>query len=484
MMTELGGLFLPPNYRARIAQFGHSDQDIGQSPPDVLPFAKRIARSFGQERILVITAASANEIASMWLASGDRESRTSDALLDVEQVPGGWRIHSMENPAAREELRRQLTASLLVCVDLFERTESPDTILTLLAESMWSMMGVLAVTPDRDRSNGEGDGGPPVSLRRAREWSSQEFTELLRSYGISPLLRGHTRTSADSEARCHWVAFALGGYANAKPSKTATLLALVPCYNESDVITTTVERLLGQGACVHVIDNWSNDGSWELLSRNYGDDPRVSQERFPNTPTSEYAWAAILEEMEAVAIRSTFDWIMHVDADEQFDVPGGAMNLVDFLSVMEAAGFDAVDSTRIDFRPDFARGESVFGLPDQFEFITNDGAGALHRAWKNRHARMGIAETGGHRIVRPVRMAPFNLILRHFPLRSLAQANRKIFRDRLPRFGSERSLGWHVQYDQYAAGDKQFDWSDRRLYRWHDRVTEEFVIEFASRIGL
>ena len=40
---------------------------------------------------------------------------------------------------------------------------------------------------------------------------------------------------------------------------------VVPVYNERDVIEETIDRLLRQRLRVHVIDNWSDDGSYEAV---------------------------------------------------------------------------------------------------------------------------------------------------------------------------------------------------------------------------
>jgi len=48
---------------------------------------------------------------------------------------------------------------------------------------------------------------------------------------------------------------------------------------------------------------------------------------------------------------------------------------------------------------------------------------------------------------------PVRFVLRHYPIRSQAHGERKVFAERRPRYAEqERALGWHVQYDDVVEG--------------------------------
>jgi hypothetical protein len=76
------------------------------------------------------------------------------------------------------------------------------------------------------------------------------------------------------------------------------------------------------------------------------------------------------------------------------------------------------------------------------------------KAWKNIHQSVQLSESGGHDARLPHRRVfPFNFLLKHYPVRSQAHGERKVFRDRAPRWDpQERAGGWHIQYDHVDAG--------------------------------
>ena len=42
---------------------------------------------------------------------------------------------------------------------------------------------------------------------------------------------------------------------------------MLTAYNEADILESTIEALRRDGADVHVIDNWSTDGTYEIALR-------------------------------------------------------------------------------------------------------------------------------------------------------------------------------------------------------------------------
>jgi DNA repair exonuclease SbcCD ATPase subunit len=48
---------------------------------------------------------------------------------------------------------------------------------------------------------------------------------------------------------------------------------------------------------------------------------------------------------------------------------------------------------------------------------------------------------------------PLRFLLRHYPIRSQAHGERKVFRERKTRFAAERAQQWHIQYDRLREGD-------------------------------
>lgn len=225
-------------------------------------------------------------------------------------------------------------------------------------------------------------------------------------------------------------------------------LAVMPAYDEADIIRWTVEHLICQGIQVYVIDNWSKDGTWEMLP----DLPLVGFERFPDTPPSSYLCRAIHDRIDDVLAASDADWCIFHDADEIRRSPIKDEPFLDALERTSRAGYTAIDHRLYHFVP-VDNGYKA----DPENYFRYYHAGHIDsknfhvKAWKNQHHRVGIGawETGGgHRVNFPgCRVSPERFILKHYPIRSQAHGEAKI-KDRLSRWDAkERARGWHIQYD-------------------------------------
>ena len=75
-------------------------------------------------------------------------------------------------------------------------------------------------------------------------------------------------------------------------------------------------------------------------------------------------------------------------------------------------------------------------------------------AWKNLGRPVNLAESGGHEVrFEERRIFPYKFLIKHYPIRSQAHGERKVFRERKLRWAAaERARGWHVQYDGMAYG--------------------------------
>lgn len=414
-----------------------------------------------------------------------------DSLLHVvppEMAPThapGWEFVQSISDLAGMEVDR----SLVVIDGVLERLVDPLAALDLLRRIQHRVHGFLIRTPDRCRVAGSAALGPPADPSHAITWSLLELDSLLRANNLDPLLHGYVGSDPGPE-RATQAAFIPGRLSGLdRQSKRPSAIAYVSCFNELDIIETTIDRLTSQGMDVHVIDNWSNDGTWERLSTRYGKGPNVSLERFPGSPSPHFDLASILERTDALASRTWHDWILHVDADEQLDSFTPTMDVLDVLGRADEAGYDVVDFTLIEFRPEdpqsgHTRTAPARALPARWQFGDRRGARHLERAWRNRGSRVGIADSGGHVVVADKRVFPFNLVLRHYPLRSPEQARAKVFRDRLPRFGPERAArGWHVHYDSFAP-DSTFLWPADDLNDWGWDALREWMAEFSTRVGI
>ena len=76
--------------------------------------------------------------------------------------------------------------------------------------------------------------------------------------------------------------------------------------------------------------------------------------------------------------------------------------------------------------------------------------------------------------------------MKHYPLRNALQANKKVFKDRLPRVATEqKTFGWHTQYDAFGQIGTVDGWDSHKLTPWHPTYfMSDFIVERISGSGL
>jgi glycosyltransferase involved in cell wall biosynthesis len=240
-------------------------------------------------------------------------------------------------------------------------------------------------------------------------------------------------------------------------------LAIMPVKDEADILPWSIRHLQDQGLKVHVIDNWSTDGSWEML-RGRG----VSGERWPRGgPDTLYQCKAMLDRVDEVAASSSADWCMFNDADEIRRSSRDESLLAGFERV-ESEGFNAINFKLYYFRP-IDNGYS--GDPEKYfqHYALNHCDCRLQhvKAWRNTGQRVNLSAHGSHRLeFDGLKVYLESWMLKHYPIRSQAHGERKM-RERLVRFDpAEQARGWHVQYRGMEAPGHNFLADPSTLQRW------------------
>ena len=235
------------------------------------------------------------------------------------------------------------------------------------------------------------------------------------------------------------------------------VVALISAYNEEDIIVPCLQYLIKQGLEVYLIDNWSTDSTVELAS-NFLGKGLLAIEKFPQGgPPSHYVWKDILSRIEQLTGEIEADWFVFQDVDEIRTSPWPGSSLRKAILKVDREGFNCIDHTVATFYPvdnDFTAGADFEAYFKYFEFSDRPGQFVEIKAWKNVGRRVSLNTSGGHEIrFAGRRTYPFRFLLKHYPVRSQAHGEKKIFRERRPRWlPQEKAIGWHYHYDHITEG--------------------------------
>jgi hypothetical protein len=234
--------------------------------------------------------------------------------------------------------------------------------------------------------------------------------------------------------------------------RALTVTAIIATYNEEDVIGAVLTDLLDQGVRVHLLDQSSSDGTVAEAKR-LGRRGRLTIERME---ADDFALARIIRRKEVLAAELDTDWVINADADEFRESPWPGVGFVQGIEEVDRLGYNAIDFAVLNFLPvndDFRKGQDP---REVFHFYER---GAIYdrlqvRCWKKQPGRLDLVSTAGHEASFPGRRVfPLRFLLRHYPIRGQAHGERKVLKERLPRFtAEERARGWHVQYDGVKEG--------------------------------
>lgn len=254
-------------------------------------------------------------------------------------------------------------------------------------------------------------------------------------------------------------------------------IAFVCVFNENDILPWTVRHLVRQGCRVHIIDNWSTDGSYELafswcsVFLPYAEKRLVTAERWPSEgPLPYYDWIGLLDHVAEVAAHSDAPWCIHHDADEIRRTPWPGVSLAEGFKRVEAEGYNCVNHQLYTFPPidngyDGSQNpETYFKL---YTLACIDSRIRSVKAWQNSRRAVNLSNSGGHWAEFPgMQIYPEKWTIKHYPVRSQRHGEQKVLRERTPRYRpEERARNWHVQYDHIKPGHN-FLWNPAVLSEW------------------
>lgn len=433
--------------------------------------------------------------------------------LKLMQLAKKYKIIAIDHKSNMDDLRRNLPGhqaierdllkglpsisneilkrSVVISGDVIEHLPRPEKYLKDLAKISSIAPFVLISTPDRVKVRGIGDFGPPDNQAHVREWTLEELSTLLQNCKFAGHTAGYTiNTNIHRRKSTSLIVAGMDSYPDQRTKvPLKKIQAIMTLHNEADVIDQTVMHLLMQGIDVHVIDNWSEDGSYEIVKKLSKVHDRLSFERFPAKKPKYYKWGNLLDRVTEVASRGSYDWYIHHDADELRVSPWLGINLQLAISFVDSRGYNAIDFTVIDFRPTeegFNKSKKLEEFFTFCEFGKRPGHFQQVKAWKSNQESFNLSSSGGHEAsFSNRRIYPLKFITKHYPLRSSAQAKQKIFSDRIPRIApEERKKGWHIQYKDFNK-QSTFIWPEELLFRYDQfEFYPNYLVELVSGIGV
>lgn len=328
---------------------------------------------------------------------------------------------------------------------------------------------------------------------RNEKMSIRRVCDAIESYLISkgcrPSFVGTFADQSTHNERSRWIAILdqTKGMWTGAPSNFS-VEAIIATYNDIDFVDNTIKHLLDQGCRISLIDDWSNDGSWEIINEKYGSNARIQIQRHETRSTDTYKWKSLLAQKERVANKSNSNWLIHYDSDELRYSPVRKSNLRESFFTVDQLGFNLVDHTVVNMRPivdGYTQDCDLSHYFRHFQWGNRPSDFGQFKAWKNLGEPIDLVSSGGHVAqFGGQRVFPYKFLLFHYPIRSSSQARKKVVNERLNRFdSSERAAGWHSHYDQFSFFDLNWDISELIDFDVDD-FYENFLIERISGVGI
>lgn len=308
--------------------------------------------------------------------------------------------------------------------------------------------------------------------------STAAFATRLREHGLPVWTSG----TADG------LPTAIVGYPEEPPTPTPQnyrVVAVMPAFNEADIILPVLRHLIAQGVEVYVLDNHSTDVTGDIARSLLGQGV-IAVETFPPKNSGTMEWGRLLQRVEQLSETLDADWIMFHDADEIRESYDPRLTLRDALYRVDRSGYNAVNHSLLNFVPtdnDFAPGSDPTAHFLYREPLAQRDYSVQVKAWKR--GRVNLTDSGGHlAMFEGLMIYPFQFLTRHYPIRSQAHGERKIFQERKTRVkAEERKHGWHSHVDEFAP-QQSFMRDPATLIRMDDTFYEQYMLERLTGVGL
>jgi glycosyltransferase involved in cell wall biosynthesis len=398
-----------------------------------------------------------------------------------------WLAADLDRPDAISIDENTLKRAVIVCTDLEQFVSTIDLLQDIKA---WLNHAPVCILTTPDRTLSEAGNGSRTST--SGRWNLFELEQLLRTEGFNLEFIGFTASDNVSFEK-KTILTVITNNAGVEPIRVNApsdfrVVAFMAAYNEADIIEQSVRKWTDQGVKVHVLENWSTDGTYDLLielERRLS----VTVERFPQAgPSPYFDWGAMLARIEALCGEVEADWFVRRGADEVLVSPWPDLSYKDALYFVDQAGFNCVDHTIVEFHPvdnGFAAGldhEAYFKYFD-FKHLSHP---FQRKAWKNFGQQISTIPSAGHDVIfAGRRVYPFKFLLKHYSFRSQQHGETKVFQERKARWNpKERARGWHIHYDAVKEGHRFLRSTTEKELFEERHFNQKYLVERLSGIGV
>lgn len=492
--AELTQYHMPFSYKERLDNAYFDDRSctsrIVVHQPEVYYGADFLLRQTGRSILVDIGSGNGKKLAEIGSTAKIKYAIDFGVNVDYfkENYPKCKAFElDLEKADSRQLPKIDWNDSIVICADVIEHLRSPLGLIECL-KHIYDAGGIVVLsTPDREKLHGYLHEGPPVNPAHVREWTLAELCSFFSAHGMQPAFSGYSINDNMKREKFNSIIILDKQINKECVDLSVNPLGIVSCYNDADIIEQLSRRHLEDGIDIHFLDNWSDDGTYELLEALREEYPeRVAVERFPAEPTKEYVWRSILDRKAEIGFHFPDRWIIHIDSDELRASPWIDVSLSRGLAIAQAYKSNAIEFGVVEYPPlndDFARPMDPTAHFSHFYFSKQPSHFLQTKAWLQGDLLVDLSSTGGHHAQFPSKSVfPYRFTLNHFPIRSSQHGLKKVLKDRKPRFSSQEKneMGWHTHYDMVTDGYRFISLKEFNIEHgpdFHERYLLEIITD-------
>jgi glycosyltransferase involved in cell wall biosynthesis len=232
------------------------------------------------------------------------------------------------------------------------------------------------------------------------------------------------------------------------------MLGVMLCYNDADVLSEALDTMLAQGHDVIAWDHGSTDSTPDILASYRSS--LVESRRLSREFDFYKLYPAMSQHLMAHYVHR-YDWISWPDQDEFLEGPDRSRSYREWVEIVCRSGFDWVQFVNCNFWLTSADDPAEVKTVNRVRhYAPRLDCVARNRAWR------ASATNERHFNHNPPlgRRWPFLFKLRHYPMRTLTQLNRRI---NIDRAGIRKGHN-NYHYENMARWPSRLNIEPRQLY--------------------